>query len=546
MYGGSELAPLSAEADRLAHRIVHCRSIATTKPSSDCSQDHAFPCGTYNSADVASLLANPQLGIGSIGTLVAHNLRRAVPSAEVNLLQRRAKALRKDKTQDENGKERKLTLEVQRHGQTTTSTGYVVDMINADWPSKEHFNSQLEEQGFAVSDGGPIDSLIVCTKAQGTSNVVGAVADRLRPSSVITLLQNGMGVYDELCAKYWPDPGLRPQFILGTTTHGVTPGGRFGSVLHMTKPGEGALKLGVVPDPRGKTSYDRWLWDSAANSIPSVGQPVAPKYPLPELKAEPNVRATLNAFLSMTELNPEILPMANLYHELLLKVAVNASINALTASLGGGFMRNGDLVRSSPGFQLIKQTVAESSAVLQAYLRNLAGGHPPEPEVMRLFSASSLEDRIKSIATQTQDNTSSMAMDVRMGRDTEIDYINGFFVALGTKLGVPTPLNRMLVQMVKLRSEMAGLGQSFLPPIVDVIKRREKSIKSKQERALEKRAVKLEEKRLRLERIEQRESEIDKKEKRRARKLAKRQSVREQEAARKLATAEMPPVIMKD
>ena len=246
----------------------------------------------------------------------------------------------------------------------------------------------------------------------------------------------------------------------------------------------------------------------------------------------------------MTELNPEVLPMANLYHELLLKVAVNATINALTASLGGGFMRNGDLVRSSPGFQLIKQTAAETSAVLQAYLRNLAGGHPPEPEVMRLFSATSLEDRIKSIATQTQDNTSSMAMDVKAGRDTEIDYINGFFVALGTKLGVPTPLNRMLVQMVKLRAEMAGLGNTFLPPIVDVIKRRERKMVNKQEEKLARRALSLEERRLSLERIEQRESELEKRERRRARKSAKRQRVREQEAARKLATVEMPPVVM--
>lgn len=488
------------------------------------------------------LQADPQLGIGSIGTLVAHNLRRAVPSAEVNLLQRRAKNLRgKGKETD---KERNLTLEVQRHGTKTVSSGYVVDLTKADWPGKEHFKTELEEQGIAVSAGGPIDSLIVCTKAQGTSHAIGEIADRIQPSSVITLLQNGMGVYDELCAKYWPDPGLRPQFILGTTTHGVTPGERNGSILHMTKPGDGALKLGVVPDPRGKTSYDRWLWGSAASRIPSVGQPIAPTYPLPKLNAEPNVRETLNAFLSMTELNPEVLPMANLYHELLLKVAVNATINALTASLGGGFMRNGDLVRSSPGFQLIKQTAAETSAVLQAYLRNLAGGHPPEPEVMRLFSATSLEDRIKSIATQTQDNTSSMAMDVKAGRDTEIDYINGFFVALGTKLGVPTPLNRMLVQMVKLRAEMAGLGNTFLPPIVDVIKRRERKMVNKQEEKLARRALSLEEKRLSLERIEQRESELEKRERRRARKSAKRQKVREQEAARKLATVEMPPVVM--
>lgn len=487
-----------------------------------------------------------QLGVGSIGTLVAHNLRRAVPSAEISLLTRRAKFFR-----EKNGKkldseeERKPVLKVQRNGgETTRTTGYVLDVINADWPTKEHFVPELEERGIPATAGGQIDSLIVCTKAQSTSYAVGQIAKRLKPSSVITLLQNGMGVYDELCAKFWPDPTLRPQFILGTTTHGVTPGDRPGSVLHASRPGEGAIKLGVVPDPRGKTSFDRWLWGSAAGSIPTVGQPLAPTYPLPELPAEPNVRETLDAFLSLTELNPEILPMPNLYHELLLKAAVNATINPLTASLGGGVMRNGDLVRSAPGFQLIKQTAAETSAVLLAYLRNLAGGHPPEPEVMRLFSASSLEARIKSVATQTQDNISSMAADVKAGRDTEIDYINGFFVALGTKLGVPTPLNRMLVQMVKLRAEMAGLGNTFLPPVVQAIKRRGERTETERERKLEKRKLALEEKRIRLARLEERERLLEKRENRRKRRAEKRRNKEIADAGRILGTAEMPPVTM--
>lgn len=477
---------------------------------------------------------------------MAHNLRRAVPSAEINLLTRRAKFFReKDGTKLEPDEERKAMLKVQRNGgETTKSTGYVLDVMNAEWPSKEHFVTDLAERGIPVAAGGPIDSLIVCTKAQATSYAVGQIASRLQPSSVITLLQNGMGVYDELCAKFWPDPALRPQFILGTTTHGVTPGERPGSVIHASRPGEGAIKLGVVPDPRNKTSFDRWLWGPAASSIPTVGQPLAPMYPLPELPAEPNVRETLDAFLSLGELNPEVLPMQNLYHELLLKAAVNAAINPLTAALGGGVMRNGDLVRSAPGFQLIKQVAVETSAVLLAYLRNLAGGQPTEPEVMRLFSASSLEARIKSVATQTQDNISSMAADVKAGRDTEIDYINGFFVAIGAKLGVPTPLNRMLVQMVKLRAEMAGLGNTFLPRVVGAIKRRGERTESERERRLEQRKLSLEEKRMRLARVEERERTLEKRDARRKRKAEQKRAKEIEDAARILGTAEMPPVSM--
>lgn len=435
-------------------------------------------------------------------------------------------------------------LKVQRKGgETTKTTGYYLDIIKPE--TREELVQDLLDRGVPFKIGETIDSLIVCTKAQTTCSAIKPIVDRLRPSSVITLLQNGMGVYDELCARFWPEPSLRPQFILGTTTHGVTPGDRPGSVIHASRPGEGSIKLGVVPDPRGRTSFDRWLWGSAASNPPTVGVPSAPPLPLPKLAAEPNVRDTLEAVLSLSELNPEVVPMPTLYHELLLKLAVNATINPLTAALGGGVMRNGDLVRSSPGFQLIKQTASETSAVLTAYLRNLAGGHPPEPELLRLFSAYSLEQRIKSVATQTQDNVSSMANDVKNGRDTEIDYINGFIVALGAKLGVATPQHRMLVQMVKLKAEMAGLGQAFLPKVVQAIRHRGDHEQSSREARLEERKIALEEKRMRLERLGRRESQLEKREARRKRKAAKRRDAEERELAEarhRLLSSEMPPV----
>ena len=49
----------------------------------------------------------------------------------------------------------------------------------------------------------------------------------------------------------------------------------------------------------------------------------------------------------------------------------------------------------------------------------------------------------------TGTNWSSLAVDIKNGRRTEIDFINGAVVRLGRELGVPTPINETLVGLVK-------------------------------------------------------------------------------------------------
>ncbi|MDB5216691.1 MAG: 2-dehydropantoate 2-reductase, partial [Myxococcaceae bacterium] len=42
----------------------------------------------------------------------------------------------------------------------------------------------------------------------------------------------------------------------------------------------------------------------------------------------------------------------------------------------------------------------------------------------------------------------SMLQDFERGRTTEVDFINGYVVSLGQKLGIATPLNAAIVEMV--------------------------------------------------------------------------------------------------
>lgn len=324
----------------------------------------------------------------------------------------------------------------------------------------------------------PIDSLIVALKCHQTLPCLRQIAHRLRPDSCIVLVQNGMGVYDQLCTDVWPDPRNRPQFILASTTHGAraavrTPvalrGGRFERAVVHT--GSGDIALGVVPDPRGQVDYDRRLFPDGQPSLTRPGP--SGHLPLPSLSpatdaprtATPTpLEQTLSALLALEPLNPTLLPIPVMYQTLLLKLAVNCAINPLTGILA---VLNGALVGSPHTQHLVTQILAESSAVITTYLAQLDRDSPLDPETIALFSPGALERRTAQVLTATARNTSSMATDMSrlgtpQGSGTEIQYITGFLVRLGERVGVPTPVNRALLELVEAREEIASVSPMML------------------------------------------------------------------------------------
>jgi hypothetical protein len=59
---------------------------------------------------------------------------------------------------------------------------------------------------------------------------------------------------------------------------------------------------------------------------------------------------------------------------------------------------------------------------------------------------------------------SSTAQDLQRGKPTEIDALNGFVAERGAALGVPTPVNRMLHALVKLRESATDSVPPVAPP----------------------------------------------------------------------------------
>ena len=113
------------------------------------------------------------------------------------------------------------------------------------------------------------------------------------------------------------------------------------------------------------------------------------------------------------------------------KLVVNCAYNALSALTG---MAYGRMIRL-PGVEAVmRDVVGECLAVAKASGVELA------PDIL---------DRVLGLAASMPEQTSSTAQDLRRGKPTEIDHLNGFVIRKGAELGVPTPANRVLLTLVK-------------------------------------------------------------------------------------------------
>jgi 2-dehydropantoate 2-reductase len=122
--------------------------------------------------------------------------------------------------------------------------------------------------------------------------------------------------------------------------------------------------------------------------------------------------------------------------ELWAKILYNCALNPLGAILGVTY---GQLAASPATRSLMDRVIDEAYAVMQA------------KSLPRLI-ASPAEFRgafYSRMVPPTAAHAPSMFQDIRAGKKTEIDALNGAVVSLGRSAGLATPVNEVLVGMVK-------------------------------------------------------------------------------------------------
>ncbi|KAF3917751.1 hypothetical protein ABW20_dc0101771 [Dactylellina cionopaga] len=359
------------------------------------------------------------LGTGNVGCLVAHSLRSIPSPPAVTLL---IHHLNTRQIFRKTG----YRIRVERNRVASVVSGF-----NYEVTDRSIFES------WAAGAANPIHNLIVTTKAHQTVPAIGSVRDRLDRNSTIMLLQNGMGILEEINKSLFPNPHERPNIVIGINSHGAHTTRPF-SVIHA---GYGKIDLSVVP-----------------REAPLPGQtlPMTP----PELSTLPeSTRELLEILLRSYDLSYALTSYPDILAVQLEKLAVNSVINPLSVMFN---CYNGQLLYNFPISRMIRLILFEVAKVIAAMpeLDNI-----PSREIR--FSPERLERVVIGVAKKTAVNISSMLQDVRRGNPTEIEYINGYIVKKGADLGIPCAVNFMLREMVKGKLEMLGPKLEADVPLVD-------------------------------------------------------------------------------
>ncbi|KAE8140180.1 ketopantoate reductase PanE/ApbA C terminal-domain-containing protein [Aspergillus pseudotamarii] len=332
------------------------------------------------------------LGLGSIGCFIAHSLRSLPDIPPITLLLHRESLRREFISTGQ-----KISLQVGEDGDVDEQSDFNVEVLGSD-----------------TTPTSPIRCLIVTVKASMTVDAIRPIKGRLGPDSVICLFQNGLGQVEELNQQLFPNPATRPTYMFGIVRHGVYLKAAFQAVLAGRN---GCVSVGFV--------------DTDSLTI-----------------SQPRNRFLVDTLLRSTTLNCEELDWTRLFRDQLFKLAANCVLNPLTALLD---VRNGVIADMPQVRPLITRLLEEISTVFGRLpeIQSLSA-HDPS-----CFSPASLEAVVMDTIRKTAGNSSSMREDVRKGRLTEIEYINGWIIKRGRELGVECVTNLSLTELILAKSSMS-------------------------------------------------------------------------------------------
>lgn len=390
------------------------------------------------------------LGLGNVGTFVAHTLASRVPRPPITLLFHRPEMVSAFHRA-------KSSVMLNINGLDDNKTGYDVEALDQEtrtWRSismsedetKSHndwhgpySDSYVDDETRSLNDNydpysdsyvvdDPIDCLILCSKANVTYHALLSVKHRLTPDSTILIAQNGMGVQEMISRSLWPDPETRPHFMQAVISHGLASINPF----HIAHNGVGTFVMSPV------IQRDKAISENEADWALST------KYLIRLLTLSPSLVAQVDTPTGLLQYQLE-------------KLAVNCIINPLTAIFD---CENGKLLHIFNVTRLMRLLLFEISNVICA-LPELRG----VPGVDARFAP----ERLRRVATQvmnrTSKNTSSMLQDVRRMRPTEIEYMNGWIVRRGEELGMKCVLNYSMKQMVLAKLIMTQRSHSNEIPL---------------------------------------------------------------------------------
>ncbi|KAH3663497.1 hypothetical protein WICMUC_005936 [Wickerhamomyces mucosus] len=338
------------------------------------------------------------LGVGAMGGIVAHELMALANRSAITLLFRNEDKARKFQNNNNSTLVLKKTY---------------LDPIAME--SNKYSSASPE------SLTGTLETLIVTTKTYQTKSALEPYLPLITPDTNIVLLQNGLGVSEELYKEVWPDVNTRPNLFQGVINHSGYINSDDGDNYEIIQAGKGDIFIARAP---------RDFKTATIKEQQDVGD-------LPDFLQQ----------LVEADLNTTVLSFSDLLVYQIRKFAVNYTCNSTTSILD---CMNGelDLQETAKYFRdLLNEVLAVFFKTKPVLLTN--------PKTDELLNIDYLVDFCLYVSTVLHaKNSSSMRQDTLNLRDTEVDYLSGYVVREAEERGLQAPYSRMLTNLVKMRLEL--------------------------------------------------------------------------------------------
>ncbi len=240
------------------------------------------------------------------------------------------------------------------------------------------------------------DLIILTVKSYDTAAAIAQVKTLIGSNTLVVVAQNGYGNYETVSGAAGREHTLLGRVIFGAKLHG---------------PGRAEVTV-IADDVR-------------------IGQPHA------AVPAE-RIAAVAAAF---TAAGIPTSPAENIEAVLWDKILYNAALNPLGALLECSY---GDLAANGETRGVMDRIIDEIFAVAKA--RGTALNWP---------SAGAYRDHFYGrLVPPTARHYPSMYYDLKAGKRTEVDALNGAVVALGRELGVPAPVNEVVAALIRAKETL--------------------------------------------------------------------------------------------
>jgi 2-dehydropantoate 2-reductase len=359
------------------------------------------------------------LGTGRLSKYVAHSIASLPHAPPVAILVHRPYLL-------EAWQQEGAGIRVIRGGKITAKSGIELEPIT-------HFSRRSRRNRAVSIPGSPtsvpqsrIDNLVVTTDAHATMPALLSIKDRIRPTTTICFMEEGLGMIDMVNSKVFPDPEKRPSYALASLSHKIAPT-EYRFTIVEKNAGEARF---TVLKRDAEIPKDERLFQ--ADSNPLIRRMEGGWGPFTHI---------MRTLTRTPELNAQPLTRSHFFRMHLEKIIVRSVIGPLTV-----------MFDCSNEQLLYNYNISKAMAPLLEEIHQIVRVLPEvarSPRHLQFFTPEHLHAIIISVLKTTGSNVSPMLQAIRKGHRTGIEYYNGYFVRRATELGLPCTQNQMMIDLVQ-------------------------------------------------------------------------------------------------